>query len=374
MKDKLITDLQTQITELNNERDELRSENNANLSVIQRLKDNLNETRTRLASLEEEAGELSGSGMVHSPGDKRMSSTTSLPEMPGSLTSLSGCQYSSKFARCDHTMQQESSEDTDTFFFRSLTRQSHNSSLVQQLTDQLDIARREKRQLEQQLGQLASQLEVADKEKEQLEQQLVLVRGELQDLIREHDNLKDDFRVLVRKYDGERNKTPDPSHVPVSKTKLLHEAQKGHMLLATEEKLEEAIMQLQLREAEMEDVAQHFETVNRQVLDRDLELDTMRSRVTELQQSLTEALAENRELDQTVGQQKVTILSLQGAVEDTRRRSDTARHKTVRLIYKDSSDLSGDEVVQERHQRYNNNNNNSAPRSFLMSSSDSFEI
>ena len=100
MKDKLITDLQTQITELNNERDELRSENNANLSVIQRLKDNLNETRTRLASLEEEAGELSGSGMVHSPGDKRMSSTTSLPEIPGSsLTSLSGCQYSSKFAR-----------------------------------------------------------------------------------------------------------------------------------------------------------------------------------------------------------------------------------------------------------------------------------
>ena len=100
MKDKLITDLQTQITELNNERDELRSENNANLSVIQRLKDNLNETRTRLASLEDEAVELSGSGMVHSPGDKRMSSTTSLPEIPGSsLTSLSGCQYSSKFAR-----------------------------------------------------------------------------------------------------------------------------------------------------------------------------------------------------------------------------------------------------------------------------------
>ena len=256
--------------------------------------------------------------------------------------------------------------------FRSLTRQSHNSSLVQQLTDQLDIARREKRQLEEQLGQLTAQLEVADREKEQLEQQMVLVRGELSDLIREHDNLKDDFRVLVRKYDGV--KTPDPSHLPVSKTKLLHEAQKGHVLLATEEKLEEAIMQLQLREAEMENVAQHFEAVNRQVLDRDLELDNLRSRVMELQQSLTEALAENRELDETVGQQKVTILSLQGAVEDTRRRSDTVRHKTVRLIYKDSSDLSGDEaVVQERHQR-NNNNNNNAPRSFLMSSSDSFEI
>ena len=252
---------------------------------------------------------------------------------------------------------------------------------MQQLTDQLDIARREKRQLEQQLAQLSSQLELADKEKEQLEQQLGLVRGELQDLIREHDNLKDDFRVLVRKYDGDRNKTPDPSqsHGPVSKTKLLHEAQKGHVLLATEEKLEEAIMQLKLREAEMEDVAQHFEAINRQVLERDLELDNMRARVTELQQALAEATAENRELDETVGQQKVTILSLQGAVEDTRRRSsDTARHKTVRLIYKDSSDLSGDEgVVQERHhQRFsnNNNNNNNVPRSFLMSSSDSFEI
>ena len=249
---------------------------------------------------------------------------------------------------------------------------------MQQLTDQLDIARREKRQLEQQLAQLSSQLELADKEKEQLEQQVGLVRGELQDLVREHDNLKDDFRVLVRKYDGERNKTPDPSqsHGPVSKTKLLHEAQKGHVLLATEEKLEEAIMQLKLREAEMEDVAQHFEAINRQVLDRDLELDSMRTRVTELQQALAEAVAENRELDETVGQQKGTILSLQGAVEDTRRRSDTARHKTVRLIYKDSSDLSGDEgVVQERHQRFNNNNNNSnVPRSFLMSSSDSFEI
>ena len=224
--------------------------------------------------------------------------------------------------------------------------------------------------MEQQLGQLSSQLELAEKERENLEQQIVLVRGELQELIMEHDNLKDDFRALVRKYDGERNKTPDPSHV--SKTKMLHEVQKGQVLLATEEKLEEAIMQLQLREAEMEDVAQHFEAVNRQIMDRDLELDNLRSRVTELQQSLEESLAENRELEETVGQQKVAILSLQGAVEDTRRRPDTARHKTVRLIYKEHSDISGDEgVVQERHAPYSNN---SAPRSFLMSSSDSFEI
>merc|ERR1719232_547219 len=168
MKDKLITELQTQITHLSNEKDELKNENNANLSVIQRLKDNLNETKTRLSALEEDSTECSNY-------DKKMSSTASLPEIAACPSLMMTNQYSSKFAR-------------------SLTRQSHDSSLVQQLTDQLDIARREKRQLEQQLGQLSSQLEVVDKEKEQLEQQLVLVRGELQDLIREHENLKDDFR------------------------------------------------------------------------------------------------------------------------------------------------------------------------------------
>ena len=68
---------------------------------------------------------------------------------------------------------------------------------------------------------------------------------------------------------------------------------------------------------------------------------------------------------------KVAILSLQTAV-DERRRSET-RHKTVRLIYKDSSDISGDE--SETRSKFNNNNvNNNTPRSFLMSSSDSFEI
>ena len=47
---KVIADLESQITELNSEMDELKEENNANLSVINRLKDSLQETNTRLVS------------------------------------------------------------------------------------------------------------------------------------------------------------------------------------------------------------------------------------------------------------------------------------------------------------------------------------
>ena len=47
----MIADLESQITELNSEMDELKEENNANLSVINRLKDSLQETTTRLVSL-----------------------------------------------------------------------------------------------------------------------------------------------------------------------------------------------------------------------------------------------------------------------------------------------------------------------------------
>lgn len=350
MKDKLITELQTAITLLNNEKDELKNENNANLSVIQRLKDNLNDTKSRLSALEEDQDCSNYTG--------KMSSTASLPEIPGNhlhhsssslLLSPSLNQYSSKFAR-------------------SLTRQSHNSSLVQQLSDQLDIARSEKRQLEQQLTQLVTQLEIANTEKLTLENQLVLVRTELQELMREHDNLKDDFRTLVRKYDSagekpERRLSPDNC---VSKTKMLHDAHKGQLLQETEEKLEAAITQLQLRENEMENIAHHFDNVNQEIVQRNLELDSLRQEVLRLQTNLSESFAENQDLHTTVDQQKMTIQSLQSAVED-RRKSET-RHKTVRLIYKESSDISDDEM--EKH-KYTNNN---PPRSFLMSSSDSFEI
>ena len=47
---KVIADLESQITEMNSEMDELKEENNANLSVINRLKDSLQETNTRLVS------------------------------------------------------------------------------------------------------------------------------------------------------------------------------------------------------------------------------------------------------------------------------------------------------------------------------------
>ena len=49
-RNRLVAELQAQITELNSEMDELKEENNANLSVINRLKDNLQETNIRLVS------------------------------------------------------------------------------------------------------------------------------------------------------------------------------------------------------------------------------------------------------------------------------------------------------------------------------------
>ena len=47
----MIADLESQITELNSEMDELKEENNANLTVINRLKDSLQETTTRLVNI-----------------------------------------------------------------------------------------------------------------------------------------------------------------------------------------------------------------------------------------------------------------------------------------------------------------------------------
>ena len=350
-RDKLIAELQTVITELGGARDELSAENNANLSVIQRLKESLAQTRTRLSCAELEDSAAAGT----------LASTASLPEITvssascrdtGGISSQGSCQYSSKFAR-------------------SLTRQSASGSLVQQLTDQLDIARAEKRQLEQQLGELAAQLELAAAEKLSLDQQLAAVREQLEELGREHANLKDDFRTLVRKYDEERAAAAGDTAAagPVSRTKLL---------LETEEKLEAAILQLQLREAEMERVAAHLDTVTRRAEGRDRELGAAAARLEQLQRALADTEAENRRLGDTVSGQKAAILSLQAAVEADRRKEADPRHKhkTVRLIYKEHSDCSEDEAVIERHgfSNNNNNNNNNAPRSFMMSSSDSFEI
>ena len=71
----------------------------------------------------------------------------------------------------------------------------------------------------------------------------------------------------------------------------------------------------------------------------------------------------------------MTILSLQAATLEEKRKSEprkSSHARTVRLIYKDSDDLSADEGLSRA--QYTNNNNNSTPKSFLMSSSDSFEI
>ena len=98
------------------------------------------------------------------------------------------------------------------------------------------------------------------------------------------------------------------SCIALSKTKLLHEAHKGQMLMETEEKLEAAILQLQLREAEMDSVAQHFDNVNQQIHDRDMELHNLRGQVAQLQQNLSESFNENQTLKETVNQQKVNHL------------------------------------------------------------------
>ena len=95
------------------------------------------------------------------------------------------------------------------------------------------------------------------------------------------------------------------------------------------------------------------------------------------EQELSETLRDNEELKETIDGQKLTILSLQAqaaaATVEEKRKSEprkSSHARTVRLIYKDSDDLSADEGLSRAP--YTNNNN--TPKSFLMSSSDSFEI
>merc|ERR1719376_1739479 len=157
--------------------------------------------------------------------------------------------------------------------------------------------------------ELLTQAEINNTEKLQVESQLMTVRTELQELGGEHDNLKDDFRTLVRKCD-ERRKPPMKSimsedTVSMSKTKILHEAQNGQeALIATEERLEAAIFQLQERETEMENVARHLETINHQIFERDLELDQLRHQCERFQKELTENIEENSSLKESIREQK----------------------------------------------------------------------
>ena len=91
-----------------------------------------------------------------------------------------------------------------------------------------------------------------------------------------------------------------------------------------------------------------------------------------LEQELSETLRDNEELKETIDGQKLTILSLQAVTVEEKRKVEprkSSHARTVRLIYKDSDDLSGDEGLSRA--QYTNNNTS---KSFLMSSSDSFEI
>ena len=100
--------------------------------------------------------------------------------------------------------------------------------------------------------------------------------------------------------------------------------------------------------------------------------DNQRVEIGRLEQELSETLRDNEELKETIDGQKLTILSLQAATLEEKRKSEprkSSQARTVRLIYKDSDDLSGDEGLSRA--QYTNNN---TPKSFLMSSSDSFEI
>merc|ERR1712106_619459 len=172
---------------------------------------------------------------------------------------------------------------------------------------------------------MGTQAEIHNTEKLQVESQLMTVRTELQELGVEHDNLKDDFRTLVRKCD-ERRKSPMKSimseeTISMSKTKILHEAQKGQeALLATEERLEEAIFHLQERETEMENVARHLETINHQIFERDIELDQLRTQCERFQKEVSANMDENASLKESISEQKVTIRSLQEAVEGRRKK------------------------------------------------------
>ena len=95
----MIADLESQITELNSEMDELKEENNANLSVINRLKDSLQETNTRLVSWSlilfpnyvstapnenQVCLDSDETGGCRSPSPPCLSSTASLPSLPSS--------------------------------------------------------------------------------------------------------------------------------------------------------------------------------------------------------------------------------------------------------------------------------------------------
>ena len=215
---------------------------------------------------------------LSSPRHTLLSSTASLPSLP-SAPCQHGPAYSSKFAR-------------------SLSRRSSQSSLLTQLGEQLETARSEARCMEQRAQQLLTQAECAAAERLQAEAALLGARRELQELAGEHENLKDDFRALVRSKEEKKGGR--------SPSKGGEEGRRGGEGLDV--RLGAAIQQLQQREEEMERVAGALDSVTLQLYEREVELSSLRGRVALLEEQLEEQLEAGERQRETMGQ-------LQGALE-----------------------------------------------------------
>lgn len=308
-KNKVIADLESQITELNSEMDELKEENNANLSVINRLKDSLQETTTRLVF--QDSDETGGG---RSPSPPCLSSTASLPSLPSGPTP-NLITYSSKFAR-------------------SLSRRSSRSSLATRLREQLETSQGEVQRLEQQASDLATQVELCSNARLQAESALLSTRRELKELGVEHENLKDDFRALVRR--REEKKLRRSGSTAGEETSTDRRRQEG-----LEARLGAAIQQLREREEEMEGVATCLDSVTIQLCEREAELAGLRGRVGALEEQLAQQHQALRQQQQGGDRQRTRSFPL-----------------PVRVIYKGESEVSGEEEE----------------RSEGLSSSDSFNI
>merc|ERR1711974_246479 len=215
--------------------DELKEENNANLSVINRLKDSLQETTTRLVYLDSDE-----TGAGRSPSPPCLSSTASLPSLPSGPTP-NLITYSSKFAR-------------------SLSRRSSRSSLAARLRDQLETSEGEVQRLEQQASDLATQVELSSNARLQAEPALLTSRREEKKLRRSASTAGEEISTATdrRRQEG------------------------------LEARLGAAIQQLRERESEMEGVVTCLDSVTIQLCEREAEIAGLRRRVGALEEQLAQ--------------------------------------------------------------------------------------
>ncbi|XP_023340389.1 FK506-binding protein 5 isoform X2 [Eurytemora carolleeae] len=177
-RDTVIAELQVELTELSTELEDLRVENNANLSVIDKLKDDLYEARrTQISS--------SRSNLNIA----KHCSVTSLPDIP---------VYKSRFAN-------------------HISRRNSQNAVIQKLGDQLSFTNRAKGLLEEERKELLDKLEELESEYSLVKDNLEFVKREFEDLGLEHEKLKGDFRTLIR---IQNFKEDDSSSIHSSKISL----------------------------------------------------------------------------------------------------------------------------------------------------------